>query len=96
MFSSDPIRVKSEDLEYANGGLFQPLRTPSPMFGSEVQDDLSPFRESECSPTFESNDMFGLWCDFETEFVSIPSSMTNISIGDLEECFSFDNLEMFC
>ncbi|KAL0560275.1 hypothetical protein IC582_000675 [Cucumis melo] len=96
MFSSDPIRVKSENLDNANGGLLQPFCPPSPMFGSEVQDDQSPFRESECSLTFESNDTFGLCCDFETGFVSIPSSMTNISIGDLEEYCSFDNLEMFC
>ncbi|XP_038899647.1 probable WRKY transcription factor 53 [Benincasa hispida] len=95
-FSSDAIRVKSENLDDVDGGLFQQFCDLSPMFGSEVQDDQSPFRESELSPTFESNDMFGFCCDFETGFISIPNSVTNISIGDLEEYFSFDNLDVFC
>lgn len=95
-FSSDAVQVKSENLDDVEGGLFQPFCAPSPMFGSEVQDDQSPFRESEFSPTFESNDMFGFCSDFETGFISIPNSVTNISIGDLEEYCSFDNVELFC
>ncbi|XP_022992355.1 probable WRKY transcription factor 46 [Cucurbita maxima] len=83
------IHVKSEtfdDIDIDNG-LFRPLCPPSSLFESEVQDDdQSPFRESE---------LFGLCCDFETGVVSIPNSVTNICIEELEEYCSFDNLE-FC
>ena len=84
------IHVKSEtfdDIDIDNG-FSRPLRPPSLLFESEVQDDdQSPFRE---------NEWFGLCCDFETGVVSIPNSVTNICIGELEEYCSFDNLELFC
>lgn len=91
-FSSDTIQVKSENVDDVYGDPFRPFGSPSPWFGSDIQDDQSPFRESELSPTFESNDMFGLFCDLET----VPNSFTNVSIGDLEEYCSLDNLELFC